>query len=232
MAAAQHLFITGTDTDVGKTLVSTAILSYANQRGLQTIGFKPIAAGCELTPQGLRNDDALLLQHWASCELEYDIVNPLAYAPAIAPHIAAAQQHQSIDLQRVDSAYNRIKQHPCDLVIIEGAGGWHLPISKQLYFSAWVASHKLDVILVVGIKLGCLNHALLTAQVITYSGCRIVGWVANSLAPATEVDNAMIATLSAELPAPLIGEIPYLAQYSAKTDCLAKYLDLSAFLRQ
>lgn len=226
----KQVFVTGTDTDVGKTVISTAILDYANARGLTTIGFKPIAAGCEQTADGLRNEDALLLQQHASCKLTYDMVNPVAYADPIAPHIAAQLQGGCIDLAKVDSSFNKIQSEQANLVVIEGAGGWHLPITSQRYFSAWVADNKLDVILVVGVKLGCLNHALLTAQAIENSGANLVGWVANSLSADILHYDAMVNTLSEALAVPLLGQMPYFSSMEDKNSSLADYLDLSSFL--
>jgi dethiobiotin synthetase len=227
---SKHVFITGTDTDVGKTVISTAILDYANVRGLTTIGFKPIAAGCEQTTMGLRNADALLLQQHASCKLAYDRVNPIAYADPIAPHIAAQLQGSNIDLGKVDSTFKMLQSEEADLVVIEGAGGWHLPITSQRYFSAWVADNKLDVILVVGIKLGCLNHAILTALAIQSSGANLVGWVANSLSADILHYDAMVSTLKEALQAPLLGQMPYFTSMKDKNSGLADYLDLSSFL--
>lgn len=252
----KKIFITGTDTDVGKTVISTAILDNVNNLGLTTAGFKPISAGCELTPDGLRNEDALLLQQHASQQLDYDIVNPIAYQEPIAPHIAAQKQGESIDLTAIDYALANIPNNT-DVVIIEGAGGWHLPIAinnnntvhsqkkntidhrnscginnldNGHYFSAWVAENDLDVILVVGVKLGCLNHAILTAQAIMHSGVNLIGWVANSLSADIANYDEMITTLTAVLPAPLIGKMPYFSSIEDKNENSANYLDLTSYL--
>ncbi|QUM76375.1 dethiobiotin synthase [Moritella sp. 24] len=225
----KKVFITGTDTDVGKTVISTALIDNANSRGLKTVGFKPISAGCELTPLGLRNEDALLLQQHASKKVDYQLVNPIAYQAPIAPHIAAEQQGELIDLGVIDSTLAKITDN-VDLVVIEGAGGWHLPIDKRNYFSSWVAENQLDVILVVGVKLGCLNHAILSAQAIQHSGANLVGWVANSLTADIANYDAMIETLLVALPAPLMGKMPYFVSIEDKNENSANYLDLTSYL--
>ncbi|MDX2320922.1 MAG: dethiobiotin synthase [Moritella sp.] len=226
---SKKVFITGTDTDVGKTVISCAVLDYANNLGLKTVGLKPIAAGCELTPSGLRNDDALLLQQHASHKLAYQIINPIAYQQPIAPHIAAHQRGESIDLGLVDTSLAQVP-HEIDFTVIEGAGGWHLPIDNRHYFSSWVAENKLDVILVVGVKLGCLNHAILSAQAIQHSGANFVGWVANSLTTDIANYDEMIGTLREALSAPLMGEMPYFSSIEKKNNNSANYLDLTSYL--
>lgn len=232
----KKVFITGTDTDVGKTVVSCAVLDYVNKLGLKTVGLKPISAGCELTHAGLRNEDALLLQQHASHQLAYQVVNPIAYQAAIAPHIAAYKRGETIDLTLVDAALNQVPDD-IDVVVIEGAGGWHLPISMHKnntghahLFSSWVAENKLDVILVVGIKLGCLNHAILSAQAIVHSGANLVGWIANSISADIANYAEMIETLTAVLSAPLMGQMPYFATIEQQNENAANYLDLTSYL--
>ncbi|GIC77477.1 dethiobiotin synthase [Moritella sp. F3] len=233
---SKKVFITGTDTDVGKTVVSCAVLDYANKLGLKTVGLKPISAGCELTSVGLRNEDAVLLQQHASQLLDYKIVNPIAYQAPIAPHIAAHNQGESIDLALVNKSLSLVPDD-IEITVIEGAGGWHLPISMNRnntdnshLFSSWVAENELDVILVVGIKLGCLNHAILSAQAIAHSGANLIGWIANS--PTTDIANYddMIATLKVALAAPLMGEMPYFSSIEDKNKNSANYLDLTSYL--
>jgi len=225
----KKVFITGTDTDVGKTVISCAILEYANNLGFKTVGLKPISAGCELTSVGLRNEDALLLQQHASYNLDYDIINPIAYQEPIAPHIAAQKKGEFIDLTLVDTALTKVPDD-IDFTVIEGAGGWHLPVDSSYYFSSWVAENKLDVILVVGVKLGCLNHAILSAQAIQHSGANFVGWVANSLTADIANYDEMIETLTVALPAPLMGKMPYLSSIEDKQEKSANYLDLTSYL--
>lgn len=226
-------FVTGTDTEVGKTFVSEALLILLNKKGLLTCGYKPIAAGCELTAQGLRNDDALALQKHSSIELNYDEVNPLAFEEAIAPHLAAQNLSedataQPISIDTVREGFNCLLQKKPDVLIVEGAGGWRLPLGidfegQARYLSEFVAERNLSVILVVGMRLGCLNHAVLTAECIRNDGLKIAGWVANQVDPDMPFLNENIDSLKTLLNAPFIGSVPRL-----KTPASADtYLDLS-----
>jgi dethiobiotin synthetase len=204
------LFIAGTDTDVGKTLVAAAILEYANQRDLTTVALKPVAAGCEKVGQELRNGDALLLQKYASMELSYEQVNPFAFAPAIAPHIAAQDEGRRLSADRIVGFCRGVMMQGADLTVVEGAGGWRVPLNDREYFSRIPQLLKLPVVLVVGMRLGCINHALLTAEAIQRDGLTLVGWVANCIDPdmARYQDNLM--TLKNAMSAPLLGEIPFM----------------------
>ncbi len=233
----QAFFVTGTDTEVGKTFVSCALMQALRQAGQSVIGYKPIAAGAELSHHGLLNDDALLLQQNGSFSLPYEAVNPIVFAPPIAPHIAAAQAQQTINMAVVEQGYQNLLGQGADTLLVEGAGGWHLPLGNGQYLSDWVEQKQLPVIMVVGMKLGCLNHALLTAQSITRAGLKLVGWVANS--PGVEQDFLAenIAFLEQAIDAPLLGHIPAMAgalgEFSdimtAAEQASAK-LDLSALL--
>jgi dethiobiotin synthetase len=203
-------FVTGTDTDVGKTVCTKALLQAAEQQGKSTLAYKPIAAGCDKTVYGLRNRDALILQKESSIEVEYNAINPIAYHQPIAPHIAAKQCGNAINLDLVDQGLSFLQQKRPQLLFVEGAGGWHLPINEQQLFSQWVSTKKLPIILVVGLKLGCLNHALLTAQAIKMSGTPLVGWIANHLQQKMPYVDENISTLKKALGAPLLAEIPFL----------------------
>ena len=204
-------FITGTDTDVGKTVVATALLKHFNNKGLSTVGFKPIAAGCELSSSGLQNADALNLWRNSSVQLTYEQVNPFAFEPPIAPHIAAKLVGQSITVSQLSKAYQPIKAQNSDVIIVEGAGGWCLPINDQEFLYQWVEREQLAVILVVGVKLGCLNHALLTQAFILSQGLNIKGWVANIVAPETLHIDENIATLKQQISAPLLATLPFVS---------------------
>jgi dethiobiotin synthetase len=173
-------FITGTDTEVGKTWVSCRLLERAREAGLSCYGLKPIAAGCEETADGLRNEDALNLMALSSLALPYDVVNPVALKAAIAPHIAARQEGRRISLSQL-AGYVRgaLSSHPADLVLVEGAGGWRVPLNDREMLSALAVELNLPVIQVVGMKLGCISHALLTAEAIQADGLRYTGTVAN-----------------------------------------------------
>ena len=227
------LFVTGTDTEVGKTFVTEALLILLNKKGLLTAGYKPIAAGCQPTEQGLRNEDALVLQQHSSIDLSYDEVNPIAFEAAIAPHLAAQNLSeddaaQPISIDAVREGFIALLQKKPDVVIVEGAGGWRLPLGidfegQARYLSEFVVERNLSVILVVGMRLGCLNHAVLTAECIRNDGLKIAGWVANQIEPDMAFLDHNIDSLKALLDAPFIGTIP-------KLDTPAEagaYLDLS-----
>ncbi|GAB2663786.1 dethiobiotin synthase [Vibrio panuliri] len=217
-------FIAGTDTDVGKTVASKAILNALKEKGLNTIGYKPVAAGSEKTEQGMRNSDALYLQGAATVEVAYEDVNPYALELPASPHIAAKRENVEIDY---DVLSNKLTQHKAnaDIVLVEGAGGWRVPVSDSDCLSTWVQREKLPVVLVVGIKLGCLSHALLTLDAIKADGLDVVGWVANRINPGTEHYAEIIDMLEQKIDAPKIGEIPYVP--SVKRKELAKYIDVT-----
>jgi dethiobiotin synthetase len=199
------LFITGTDTGVGKTRVACALLRRARQAGLRAAGFKPVASGAERTADGLRNEDALALLTASEPGLSYDDVNPLCFEPPIAPHLAARATKQAIDLARLDEAHDRLaRQH--QLVIVEGAGGWQVPLDGALTFADWVSGRGWPVVLVVGLRLGCISHALLSAESIARR-TRLAGWIANRLPPAMLARDENEADLRSLLPVPCWGAL-------------------------
>jgi len=210
-------FVTGTDTDVGKTFVASALLARAGQLGLRTSAFKPVAAGAQSTAEGLRNTDALELMAAANQSLPYGVVNPYCFEAAIAPHIAAAEQ--AVDL-RVDDLMihtKRFRAIAVDFSLVEGAGGWRVPLNSQQSFADFAVALNVPVIMVVAMRLGCINHAVLTAEAIAGDGLPLAGWVANQAVAAVMPhyrDN--VRTLQALLPAPLLGEIPYCPQKNIK----------------
>lgn len=218
------IFIAGTDTDVGKTVASKAILQALAARGLSTIGYKPVAAGCEQTAEGMRNGDALHLLQAANVKMPYEDINPYPLALPASPHIAAKHEQVTIDTALLSEKLVKLQSH-ADIVLVEGAGGWRVPISDKDSLSSWVQTEQLAVILVVGIKLGCLSHALLTAESIRADGLKIVGWVANRVNPGTEHYADIIQLLENRIDAPKLGEIPYMP--SIKCRDLGKYIDLS-----
>ncbi|GAL34816.1 dethiobiotin synthetase [Vibrio maritimus] len=217
------LFIAGTDTEVGKTVVSKAILSAVGAQGKTTIGYKPVAAGCEKTEQGLRNSDALHLQQAANLDVDYDLVNPYALSLPASPHIAAIADDVEVDYQVLSNVLEQHKQNS-DFVLVEGAGGWRVPVSKDDCLSTWVKQEQLPVVLVVGIKLGCLSHAMLTAEAIKADGLELVGWVANRVNPGVEHYAEIIEMLEGSMGAPKLGEIPYVP--GCKKRDLGKYINL------
>lgn len=223
----RQYFITGTDTDVGKTVASTALVNAFAASGLQVAGHKPISAGCELVSigdkeVGLRNEDAQLLMAQANVELPYDVVNPYAFKEPIAPHIAAYRTQHEIEASVLLDNYSQLDNYGLDVLISEGAGGWMLPINHQQILPDVVKQLDIEIIMVVGMRLGCLNHALLTQQAIALSGLKLAGWIAN--APDTQpffADN--LATLTARIQAPLLGVIPHVKDATSA----AAHLDIS-----
>ena len=205
----QSYFVTGTDTDVGKTYVSAILLKAASEAGKQTVGYKPVSAGCEEINGRLVNEDASQLLANSSLPVTQNEVNPIAFVPPVAPHIAAQETGVTISSQTIVAGYTHLKGMSPDLLIMEGAGGWRLPLGDKRYLSDIVKQLQLDVIIVVGMRLGCLNHALLTAEAVQRDGLNIKGWIANQLDPDMPRYTENLATLKAEMPAPFLGEIPY-----------------------
>ncbi|WP_019674221.1 dethiobiotin synthase [Arsukibacterium perlucidum] len=204
--AVKSLFITATDTDAGKTFVSCLLLQGLTKLGVAGAGVKPIAAGADEHNQ---NGDALLLQRHSGIALPYRLVNPICYQAPVAPHLAAVNEHRPLSEAELDAALSSWQQLPLQQLLIEGAGGWLLPISDKRYLADWVAQQQLPVLLVVGMKLGCLNHAMLTVREIARSGCKLVGWVANCVDPAMALLEQNIADLQQRIPAPCLGVVPY-----------------------
>jgi dethiobiotin synthetase len=225
MNKCRGYFITGTDTGVGKTAVTLGLMQLLQARGHTVVAMKPVAAGCESTPAGLRNDDALRLQQQASIELDYAQVNPCAFAPAIAPHIAAERAAVRIDIDSIVNKYN-VLHDVSGCVLVEGVGGWQVPLNADETLADLALRLELDVIMVVGIRLGCLNHALLTAAAITAAGCTLAAWVANQLPPALEGAQENINYLKSRISVPLLGVLPIMPVVSAGT--VARNLSLAA----
>ncbi|MGB2172605.1 MAG: dethiobiotin synthase [Porticoccaceae bacterium] len=212
--AKKVFFITGTDTDVGKTEVASGFLEAANQKGLRTGAIKPVAAGCDDHGYGPQNDDAIKLQALASVELSYQQVNPVALDLPMAPHIAAQEQGKALSANRLTGFCRGVSMLPMDFLVIEGAGGWRVPINNRETMADIPKQLNAEVILVVGIRLGCINHALLTAQAIRLDGLKIAGWVANILDPKMLRIDENIDTLKQMLIEPCLGIIPRLSEVS------------------
>ncbi|WP_213997449.1 dethiobiotin synthase [Arsukibacterium sp.] len=204
--AVKSLFVTATDTDAGKTFVSCLLLQGLAKLGVAAAGVKPIAAGADEHNQ---NGDALLLRRHSGIALPYRQANPICYQAPVAPHLAAEIEQQPISEATLDDALNSWQQLPLQQLLIEGAGGWLLPISDQRYLADWVGKQQLPVLLVVGMKLGCLNHAMLTVREIARSGCELVGWMANCVDPEMALSEQNIADLKQRIPAPCLGVVPY-----------------------
>lgn len=227
MTQTKNYFITGTDTDCGKTICTKALLETASALGYSTVAYKPISAGCENIGKQLVNDDALILQTYSSVELHYNEVNPIAFKSAIAPHIAAAVENRFIDFNLLTQGLNNLKNKKADLCFIEGAGGWRLPIDNTRYLSDWVIDQKLDVILVVGMKLGCLNHAILTYQSIIQDGLNVIGWIANSSTEKMPHYQENLDTLKQQIKSPLIAEFEPLDE--PRNSNLSEYVNHEMF---
>jgi dethiobiotin synthetase len=220
-------FITGTDTGVGKTRIAAALCRALAGQGISVAAMKPVASGCSLTPQGLRNDDALALLAAMSVRARYSDVNPYAFAPAIAPHIAAQEAGIRIDFDVLDRAFERLRMQS-QAMVVEGAGGWLAPLDATRGFADLAAHWHMDVVLVVGMRLGCLNHALLTAESIERRGLHLRGWVANSIDPGFERLADNIASLQSRLRAPCLGNFSFEPQAALET--LAQGLAVHALL--
>lgn len=201
-------FVTGTDTEIGKTRTSCGLLRAFAAAGRRSAGMKPVASGSMRTPDGLRNEDALALQRCASVPLPYELVNPYAFEPPIAPHIAATEAGVRIELERILDAFAQVSARS-EVTIVEGVGGWCVPLSNQLTLPQLARALGLPVIMVVGMRLGCLNHAVLTARAIQEDGLQLAGWVANGIAAEFPRAQENLATLREAIAAPLLGEVPH-----------------------
>lgn len=217
-------FITGTDTEVGKTVASCALLQAANRAGYRTAGYKPVASGSDLTPDGVRNGDALALQRNSSLELGYREVNPYVFEEPTSPHLVSRTAGIAIDRAVMSQGLAALEQK-ADWVQVEGAGGWFTPLSETYTFADWVREQQLPVILVVGVKLGCINHAMLTAAAVQAAGLRLAAWIANDVAPPGARHQDYLASLQARIPAPMLGEIPWLDD--PFTQDTGRFLDIS-----
>jgi dethiobiotin synthetase len=215
------VFVTGTDTDCGKTAICLGLMAAWQAQGSRVLGMKPVASGCVPGTDGLRHADALRLLEQGSSAAPYGLVNPYALEPAIAPHIAAGLVGVDIGLERITIAYRALAAE-ADRVVVEGVGGWRVPLNTNLFVGDIPKALGLPVLLVVGLRLGCLNHALLTAEAIRGHGCILAGWVGNTIDPAMQALDANVATLAALMRAPCIGIVPRLAQLEAA--------DLAGFL--
>jgi dethiobiotin synthetase len=225
----RDFFITGTDTGVGKTLVTAALLRRLREAGLTVAGMKPIAAGAIPGADGPANEDALLLQAESSEPHPYAVVNPYLFTPAIAPHLAAAEAGIVIDFTRIGAALARLRES-AGVVLVEGAGGFLVPLDGQRSMAELPGLLGLEVILVVGLRLGCLNHALLSTEAIRARGLTLAGWIGNRIDPEFARGEENIAALRALLPAPCLGIIPWLPAPSVAAAARAVEVAVSGLL--
>lgn len=215
-------FVTGTDTNVGKTTASRIILKIASKKKLSTIGFKPISSGSKLTSSGLRNNDALILQKSSNVYISYKKTNPYFVHNNIPPHLEDKKFYITLDTL---SKKLRELRKKANLIIIEGAGGWYSPLNNTNTYADWIKKEKLPVILVVSIKIGCINHALLTYKAISYSGLKCLGWIANFSSRNKRFMLKYYYSLKNFLPLSCLGIIPYCKNFN-KIDNLNIHLKL------
>lgn len=204
----RHWFVTGTDTGIGKTFASTALLHALRARGLRAVGMKPVASGCEPTPEGWRNEDALALQAASEPRPAYEDVNPFALPAATAPQLAAREAGVAVSLPPLLSAHARLAAN-ADVTVVEGVGGWAAPLADGLDQCELVRALDASVVLVVGLRLGCLSHARLTARAIEADGCRLAGWIGNRVDPAFDRLDDYLDLLREALPVPCLGVLPH-----------------------
>lgn len=201
-------FVTGTDTGIGKTVASVALLHALRARGQRAVGMKPVASGCDVTPEGLRNEDALALQAASDPPPMYADVNPFAFADPTTPELAAALDGGTVALAPLQAAFARLRAQ-ADTVVVEGAGGWLAPWGPRLLQSDFVRALDLPVILVVGLRLGAISHAWLTARAIRADGLRLAGWIGNAIDPGWRHPDANLAILARGLEATCLGVLPH-----------------------
>ena len=228
MMNTKACYITGTDTGVGKTLASSALLHALRARGLRAVGMKPLASGCERIDGQWRNEDALALQQASDPRPDYADVNPYALPQPLAPELAARDAHVDVTPEPILAAYARL-QAQSDVVVVEGVGGWAAPLSATLDQADVARALRLPVVLVVGLRLGCLNHAYLSARAIAADGCELIGWIASDIDPdmARADDNFLL--LQQRLPAPCWGRLPHAPNATAAS--FARHLDVPVDFR-
>ncbi len=225
------IFITGTDTEIGKTLISVGLIAALQKKGLRVAAMKPVASGCTETDAGLRNADAMALLQQADVEADYDVINPYAFQLPIAPHLAAQLVNRTIDIPVIKSCLKQLAAI-ADVVVVEGVGGWQVPLNDHETVADLALALDAAVVLVVGMRLGCINHALLTAQSIQASGARLIGWVANQVDPGMTMPEKNIASIEQRINAPCIARIPFLSSSLLVSDkqC-ADYFDASLIIK-
>ena len=223
-------FVAGTDTGAGKTRITSALIQAFKQKGLSVAGMKPVATGCINTEDGLRNPDAVAIQSCSATAVSYNIVNPYAFEPAIAPLFAADAVKVNIEAETICNAFSELSEQ-ADIVIVEGIGGWRIPLGPGLQMADLARVLQLQIILVVGLRVGCINHALLSIEAIANDGVKLAGWVANQIDPDYRNIDQTVNLIADACDAPLLGVVPYRAScnnietasclYSDRLDILA-----------
>ncbi len=205
----QSYFVIGTDTNVGKTYVASALVKHFAAQGFKTVGMKPVASGCELNEKSeLINEDVTALTSASNINAELDLINPYRFVPAIAPHIAAEQTGVEIDLTVIIRAYEKLKDL-AEVVIVEGAGGFCVPLNQSETLADLAVQLNIPMILVVGMRLGCINHALLTVEAIQARGLQLAGWVANEIEPDFTMFDENLSSLQQRIAAPCISVVKW-----------------------
>ncbi|MCY4046198.1 MAG: dethiobiotin synthase [Cellvibrionales bacterium] len=207
---SKRFFVTGTDTDAGKTLIACAILEKAKAEGLTTRAMKPLAAGSEDIEGQRQNIDAYLLQHHATESLDYSQVNPVLLNAPAAPHIVAEKENRRLSARQLTGFINGFMMNKADFYVVEGAGGWYVPLSYRETVADAIKPLNLSVILVVGLKLGCLNHALLTLKAMHSDGVKLAGWVGSQVDPEMAFMEENVETLKNMIGAPCLGVVPFM----------------------
>jgi len=207
-AQPRHFFVTGTDTSVGKTTVTVRLMQQLVAQGLTVIGMKPVASGCEWVDGRWQNDDVLQLTAASNVSAPAELINPYCFEPAIAPHIAAAQAGVEIDFNVIRAAYAQLTTM-ADVVIVEGAGGLLVPLNATQTIADLIQALSLPALVVVGMRLGCINHALLTAQVLKQRNIDFCGWVANNIDPQMSVPQENLQSLITGLQQPPVLQVPF-----------------------
>lgn len=207
-ALPRHFFVTGTDTSVGKTTVTVRLMQQLVAQGLTVIGMKPVASGCEWVDGRWQNDDVLQLTAASNVSAPAELINPYCFEPAIAPHIAAAQAGVEIDFNVIRAAHEQLTTM-ADVVIVEGAGGLLVPLNATQTIADLIQALSLPALVVVGMRLGCINHALLTAQVLKQRNIDFCGWVANNIDPQMSVPQENLQSLITGLQQPPVLQVPF-----------------------
>lgn len=220
-------YVTGTDTGIGKTVASTALLHALRSRGLRAVGMKPVASGCVRTADGWRNEDALALLDASDPQPSYQDLNPFALPSATAPQLAARDAGISVELDPISDAYARLARQ-ADAIVVEGVGGWAAPLADDLEQADVARILRLQLLLVVGLRLGCLSHARLTARAIAADGLSLCAWVGNRVDPTFDRAQEYLELLRAALPAPCLGVLPHAPRVAAQR--LSHHLDPSLLL--
>jgi dethiobiotin synthetase len=218
------LFITGTDTDIGKTYVSVGLLKGYRALGLSTLGIKLVASGCERMGDQYYSQDAKALQSVSSVQLPYHQINPFAFGPAIAPHLAAAEVGSELSVAALTAHLASLPPSLADITLLEGAGGSHIPLNHHETMADFLREAALEVLLVVGLRLGCLNHAILTWRTLRAEGIRVIGWVVNCIDPTMPYQTDNINTLKQHLPIPYLGCVPHHKENQPLTDIARRTL--------